>query len=372
MSTSFKENVYGKYQEKKDHIVAKLGNLTNSQKRILIDHLDQFPHKESMIDWNNKNLQWEDFAEMLATVSKTQKQQQVKQQGLKGLEEGKDYHLLYENYPILAIMPLSWEASKLLASDKIAGCEGKWCTAYQKTDDYWETYIKRGPLIYVIDFEKNDKMAFTYRVDFNKITYYDAQDNEQFGMMMNGFIQGISFDDLEKDQNTQGKGIIQKILRKAVPLWEAMPRTYGRSDAFTGDWDADKTGNRWNGGAFQNGNWLSGVFEDGLWVNGKFRGGVFADGAWVYGLFDGGTWLSGRFTGGEFRGGTWKGGFWIRGRWTGGKWEGGWIYDPFHKGNFKDNWKWTRIYMNEDPRSPYRENAVYSPIRPAEYFANTR
>lgn len=90
MSPSFKENVYGKYQEKKDHIVAKLGNLTNSQKRILIGHLDQSPHKESMIDWNNKDLKWEDFAEMLATTSKTQKKALVKKEGLGGLEEGKE------------------------------------------------------------------------------------------------------------------------------------------------------------------------------------------------------------------------------------------------------------------------------------------
>jgi hypothetical protein len=371
VSLSFKENVYGKYQEKKDHIVAKLGNLTNSQKRILIDHLDQFPHKESMIDWNNKDLKWEDFAEMLATTSKTQKKALVKKEGLGGLEEGKDYHLLYDKPPIVAVMPKNYEASKLLASKNIAGCEGEWCTAYHKTDDYWKEYISRGPLVYIINFEKNDKMAFMYEVNFNRTTFYDAEDNEKFDMAAHAFIQGIDVDDLDRDQHIQGKGIIQKIIRKAIPLWEKLPRNYGRGDDFSGEWDADKTGNTWNGAFFKNGNWLSGTFEDGLFVNGNFLGGVFADGVFGGGLFDGGIWRNGRFRGGEFRSGTWEGGRWHRGRWTGGDWKGGWIYDPDKKGNYQPDWKWTSVSADGVYHSK-KQNAVYSPISPAEYFANTR
>ena len=166
--------------EKKDHLIKKTPNLTNEQKEEIINHFKEFPHKENLIDWNKlKDLTYNDFEKVIKQESKRQKKQNVKEIGLQGLKENIDYVVVYEQYPILAVMPLNWEASKLLASKYVCGVEGKWCTDYQKDSSYFIRYqleSHRHSIVYVLDFQKKDKMAIEFQK--GEEIFWDKEDNK--------------------------------------------------------------------------------------------------------------------------------------------------------------------------------------------------
>ena len=169
------------------------------QKKEILDHFKQFPHKGHMLEnkWNHpERLTWRDFEPILNRVSKSQKKKNVKISGIGGLVKGKDYleitdvdfnfdyYNTYESTFVAAYLPLDYEASKLLASNKIGVCEGQWCTAYQKSDDYWKSYVyKSGDVLvyvmydntkYAVLIKRADKLE-PYDIDY---TIFDADDDE--------------------------------------------------------------------------------------------------------------------------------------------------------------------------------------------------
>ena len=182
-------------EEKKDHLIRKAPNLTDEQKQIAIDHFNQFPHKEKEIDWNKLNsLTWEDFEKVIDQESKTRKKKLVKDRGVTGLELGEDYlDISDEEHDVLAYIPLNYESSKLIASHRVGGCEGEWCTAYQKTDNYFIEYTEeRGfVLIYTIfrtqldespqgkAYDEVTKMAVVHNPDTTETQIFDQHDDYQ-------------------------------------------------------------------------------------------------------------------------------------------------------------------------------------------------
>ncbi|MBF0556370.1 MAG: hypothetical protein HQK96_17775 [Nitrospirae bacterium] len=149
---SFKD-FYALLNEKKDHIINKIPSLSAEQKKQLIDFFAKKPNLESKINWNKwKDLSFSDF-EPVMVPTKTEIKKKVHAAGIKGLKEGEDYRIFpFHSDKVVGYVPLNWEASKHIASDSIGGCEGKWCTAYQKTDSYWRDYVigEKGALVYFI------------------------------------------------------------------------------------------------------------------------------------------------------------------------------------------------------------------------------
>lgn len=196
--------------EKKDHIINKIPSLTDEQKKAIIDYFTKKPNMESKIDWNRwKDLTYADFYEVLNTASKSEIKKKVKQTGIAGLEEGTDYRVFpLENDSVVGYVPLTWEASKHIASSHIGSCEGKWCTAYQKTDKYWRDYVggKRVVLVYFIvtppageeDIEAT-KFAIAIYPDNSKYEIYNAQDNNIDEYHMNDLLPEGSKIDIEAD-----------------------------------------------------------------------------------------------------------------------------------------------------------------------------
>jgi len=159
---SIKESIVNLFLEKKDHLIKKhkdWNKLDQTQQEELLNYFsqrDQVP--EFIIDWNKLNsYDIFDIYKRSKVLTKTARKKSVKINGVGGLEEDKDYvRFPLENYD--AFIPLSWEASKLLASKYIGACEGKWCTAYQKNRRYWDKYKREGiVLIYI--FTSNTKYA---------------------------------------------------------------------------------------------------------------------------------------------------------------------------------------------------------------------
>jgi len=170
-----KENLF--LVEKKDHLIKKIKNLTDDQKNELINFFNKNPHIENKIDWSNTNtLTYDDFKPLFDIRSKTKMIKSVKEKGISGLEEGKDYI----NFPIskgVAYIPLNYEASKLIASKRIGSCEGKWCTAYQKSKRYWAKYVFQKKVILIYILLDDTKYAVAVYPDNKNLKIFDAEDN---------------------------------------------------------------------------------------------------------------------------------------------------------------------------------------------------
>ena len=112
-------------------------------------------------------------------VSKTAKQKQVKQSGIQGLTKGEDYLEFETGDPeIQAYAPLNWEASKLIASKDVGACEGKWCTAYQKSPHQWYEYTEEeeGAFIYFVTPETKYAVIYLIREGIVGWELFDADD----------------------------------------------------------------------------------------------------------------------------------------------------------------------------------------------------
>ena len=97
--------------EDKTHLIMK-SNLNDKQKKEVINHFNKFPHKEKMIDWNKlKTLTYNDFFKIINSESKSLLKNKVKNEGIKGLKEGRDYKTVYEEGSILAVVPKNYKAS---------------------------------------------------------------------------------------------------------------------------------------------------------------------------------------------------------------------------------------------------------------------
>jgi len=87
---------------------------------------------------------------------------------------------LYRGY-----IPLNYKASKVIASKRVADCEGKWCTAYQKDASYWKKYVKIDKNVFVYFVlenateqikDANIKLAAQFSQTGNPMEIWDAQD----------------------------------------------------------------------------------------------------------------------------------------------------------------------------------------------------
>jgi hypothetical protein len=109
--------------------------------------------------------------------------------GLSGIRKDKDYiEIPLNDSEIRAFIPLNYDASKVIASNKVGQCEGKWCTAYQKTNEHWEQYIEQteGILVYIINYGEahptDYKQAIYFYPDKHNIEMFNADDRSIHGI----------------------------------------------------------------------------------------------------------------------------------------------------------------------------------------------
>lgn len=131
--------------EAKDHLINRL-NLTQEQKDKLIALFRKYPNLESKIDWNNRNLKWEDFKSLLYDAGKSKSQALKK--GIEGLKEGTDYRIVAETEEYIVYYPMTHLASKVLASDRVAPHKtARWCISTNDPSE-WNQYTRD----YGVDF----------------------------------------------------------------------------------------------------------------------------------------------------------------------------------------------------------------------------
>ena len=211
--------------ERKDHLIRKhpdFNTLPLEQQNHLLNYFsnrDKTPNLD--IDWNklaSYNIQ--DVLKATYELSKTGKEKAVKKSGIKGLEKGKDYlEFPTPSSNIKAYIPLNYEASRLIASSRIGSCEGKWCTAYQKTDEHWKKYLRRGAVfIYIIAPETKYAVA-TY--PNSKFEVYDITDKKISAKILNSRLR-INIETLIQ----QNQALIKKVREGAAEALVRIEKGY--------------------------------------------------------------------------------------------------------------------------------------------------
>lgn len=317
--------------EKKDHIIKRLKNLSKEEKDILMPLFStNNPKLEKMIDWNNKKLTFADFKEVLDFRSKTSMKKSVKKQGIRGLKANKDYIELKGISKFYnAYIPLTYEASKFIASKNIGGCEGRWCTAYQKTKSYWIDYVEARniTLIYLIGNDTKYAVAM-YPKSSGMYEIFDSDDSH---------IDDIPDFNINKLNSNKMIKLYAEIQKKyfIIPSFLDKAKIIHAETTIE-----DPNYVLWHDGIWHDGVWEDGTWDNGVWENGTWRMGIWEQGTWKDGTWVNGVWQDGAWYNGTWLQGTWYYGEWLSGIWQDGTWEDGIWYDGVHKnGTFKGG-KW--------------------------------
>lgn len=175
--------------ENKDRLIDKL-NLTDDQKARLKAYFKKYPTSESKIDWNRKDLKWEDFLPLLQNEGKSKSQ--AKKKGISGLKEGEDYEVIWTGesggIPVTIYYPLSFLGSETLANPKVEplGVTGKWCIAGgsygpDNDDQYFRSYVRSNYDFFFI-FTVTEKYAVARKTNehgvHTSLIYFDSDDEE--------------------------------------------------------------------------------------------------------------------------------------------------------------------------------------------------
>ena len=363
--------------EDKKSVINRLKGLSTDEKKFLIDLFKKKPHLEDLkdksgkriIDWGNKKLVFSDFNDVINHTSKSEKKKAVKDKGISGLKVGVDYlPIKVKDDDWNGYIPLTWEASKHIASKRIGGVEGEWCTAYQKTDQYWIEYMIEEELIPIYMVGQNydafgDKGWYNTKfaiviTPFSNWEMFDAEDHP--AESISGHI------DVAKDIIVPNKTVLKKaqklIMKYGIVAGDFVVKArteaanYKMEDGMVvwtgGIWRSGEWKNgTWYGGEFQkgewkNGTWYGGAWSGGVWNDGWWKNGRWYNGTWVHGIWETGIWTGGLWNGGEWISGEWYDGIWYTGEWKNGKWYNGswkggeWYKGEWHNGTWRDG-TWT-------------------------------
>ena len=134
---------------------------------------------------------------------------------------------IYEEGQWLALIPLSFEASKLY------GTNTKWCTTQEK---YWNEYIKHSKLIYIINRSTNEKFAISSKKNSKtEIQAWLSNDDEISPMLLDlpmGMLMAINGEIRKKETNfelmnvgVKKEPILKVVKRKLVNSISDLPDT---------------------------------------------------------------------------------------------------------------------------------------------------
>lgn len=134
---------------------------------------------------------------------------------------------IYEEGQWLALIPLSFEASKLYGSNT------KWCTTQEK---YWNEYIKHSKLIYIINRSTNEKFAISSKKNSKtEVQAWLSNDDEISPMLLDlpmGVLMAINGEIRKKETNfelmnvgVKKEPILKVVKRKLVNSISDLPDT---------------------------------------------------------------------------------------------------------------------------------------------------
>ena len=127
-------------ESSKDRFINKL-NITDKEKQELKDFCDKYPQYASRINWQKRDLTWEDIKPILElpSQSKSAKKRQAKNDPKLLFQRG-SFIIYKETENWLYVLPQSWEDAKFIDSSACGGEGAKWCIGWKDSPAYWKGY----------------------------------------------------------------------------------------------------------------------------------------------------------------------------------------------------------------------------------------
>lgn len=127
-------------ESSKDRFINKL-NITDEEKQELKDFCDKYPQYASRIDWQRRDLTWEDIKPILKlpSQSKSAKKRQAKNDPKLLFQRG-SFIIYKETENWLYVLPQSWEDAKFMDSSACGGEGAKWCIGWKESPTHWNGY----------------------------------------------------------------------------------------------------------------------------------------------------------------------------------------------------------------------------------------
>lgn len=127
-------------ESSKDRFINKL-NITDKEKQELKDFCDKYPQYASRINWQKRDLTWEDIKPILElpSQSKSAKKRQAKNDPKLLFQRG-SFIIYKETENWLYVLPQSWEDAKFMDSSACGGEGAKWCIGWKESPTHWKGY----------------------------------------------------------------------------------------------------------------------------------------------------------------------------------------------------------------------------------------
>ena len=310
----------------------KLKRLSKKERNKLLTFFKENPHLESAegnIDWNNKNLTYNDFNDVIEKGTLSKIKSNVKKYGLKGLREGKDYIDISKYFDYYnAYIALNFESSKMFGSKYLGGCEGKWCTSSNRPAT-WNYYnANRVIIVIIMPPDGKEKYALAAHPQLPDVEIYE-KGGKEINSVPNENVKNVIRNNMHTFKNyaIKAKSYVYKNVKWFTD--KADPNT---KYEITANNEIFMTAGTW-----KEGTWVAGVFSESTWKKGTWRDGKFIDsiwweGKWEHGDFEDSQWMKGLWVTGNFKESVWEDGDWLYGIWWSGEFNGG----KFHDGIWVD------------------------------------
>jgi hypothetical protein len=166
-----------------------------------------------------------------------------KKLGIKGMTEGKDFIKIPLNTQenIQAYIPLSYKASKVIASKQVGNCVGEWCTAKQKSSEDWDNYIydMGGILVYIVDASETASAPTlsdeNIKVDKYAIYFYSGETASEYSdKLANKHVENgelaEGFDMNDKSLDPTFIPFFKTCQQYVQKNWETIKKSHGKLD----------------------------------------------------------------------------------------------------------------------------------------------
>lgn len=208
------EDIY-QLREKKDHIINKL-NLTPEEKQQTIDFFNKHPNYESKVNWQNKNLTFNDFKSIMSQQenSKSNIVKQTKSGNLSAIWKqlpDTDYQILYNDNKEIYVLIKSYQVAVFCDSFDCYGFGAKWCIGTKNNSSYWDHYTGSKRSLFVLYYDALKKEKYMNQIMFENndisnlvVTVWNSEDKDIY--------KRIPFDKVF--ENKIDKSLIETIYEK--------------------------------------------------------------------------------------------------------------------------------------------------------------
>jgi len=157
---------------------------------------EQFNILNEFIENNEKNRIKDNDISKYKTFEQINKANYTATLNLESKEMEKQVIKVYEDENYLLIRPLTY------FSNLKYGRTTKWCTASEKSPEYFWKYASNGVLIYVIDKRNDNKYAVFKALNYNEVSFWDVEDVriDSYQMKIDGDIKEIVFRVIDLEQ----------------------------------------------------------------------------------------------------------------------------------------------------------------------------